>query len=181
MAKLCAACVAVRRGFCPVQDALDLIEFVTGPANSEWGSLRAKMGRSNPWPLNYFAIGNEVIHMLQPACMNTYYITLACHAALSSSSFTLQCAAIPVTAGKAAACVCNCVAAFPWLLVLTCLPCQDKGIFACLKKCLSRLLHADHVACNTAILFPFRLNMAVPAFFTDSVKHGTVGRAVLPC
>ncbi|KAL3133328.1 aspartate-semialdehyde dehydrogenase-like protein, variant 2 [Trebouxia sp. C0009 RCD-2024] len=42
-----------------VQDALDLIEFVTGPANSEWGSLRAKMGRSNPWPLNYFAIGNE--------------------------------------------------------------------------------------------------------------------------
>lgn len=45
---------------CPVQDALDLIEFATGPADSEWGSVRNKMGRSKPWDLNYFAIGNEV-------------------------------------------------------------------------------------------------------------------------
>jgi len=42
------------------QDALDLIEFVSGPAESEWGSLRAKMGHPQPWQLNYFAIGNEV-------------------------------------------------------------------------------------------------------------------------
>ncbi|KAL0055122.1 hypothetical protein WJX82_007357 [Trebouxia sp. C0006] len=42
-----------------VQDALDLIEFVSGPAESEWGSLRAKMGHPQPWQLNYFAIGNE--------------------------------------------------------------------------------------------------------------------------
>ncbi|DBA71494.1 TPA: aspartate-semialdehyde dehydrogenase-like protein [Trebouxia sp. C0005] len=42
-----------------VQDALDLIEFVSGAADSEWGSLRNKMGRSEPWDLNYFAIGNE--------------------------------------------------------------------------------------------------------------------------
>ena len=45
-----------------VQDALDLIEFVSGPAESEWGSLRNKMGRSKPWDFNYFAIGNEVSH-----------------------------------------------------------------------------------------------------------------------
>ena len=37
-----------------------MIEFVSGPADSDWGSLRAKMGRSEPWELNYFAIGNEV-------------------------------------------------------------------------------------------------------------------------
>ena len=42
------------------QDALDLIEFVSGPAESEWGGLRAKMGHPQPWQLNYFAIGNEV-------------------------------------------------------------------------------------------------------------------------
>nr|QOL01194.1 putative extracellular protein TR9_006 [Trebouxia lynnae] len=42
-----------------VQDALDLIEFVSGPVESEWGSLRAKMGHPKPWQLNYFAIGNE--------------------------------------------------------------------------------------------------------------------------
>lgn len=43
-----------------LQDALDLIEFVSGPADSEWGSVRNKMGRAKPWDLNYFAIGNEV-------------------------------------------------------------------------------------------------------------------------
>ncbi|DBA87466.1 TPA: aspartate-semialdehyde dehydrogenase-like protein [Trebouxia sp. C0004] len=42
-----------------VQDALDLIEFVSGAVESEWGSLRNHMGRSKPWHLNYFAIGNE--------------------------------------------------------------------------------------------------------------------------
>ena len=43
------------------QDALDLIEFVSGPVDTEWGSLRAKMGHPEPWEFNYFAIGNEVI------------------------------------------------------------------------------------------------------------------------
>ena len=47
-----------------MQDALDLIEFVSGPADSEWGSLRASMGHPEPWQLNYFAIGNEVVHCL---------------------------------------------------------------------------------------------------------------------
>ena len=42
------------------QDALDLLEFVTGPPDSQWGSRRVAMGRSAPWHLNYLAIGNEV-------------------------------------------------------------------------------------------------------------------------
>jgi alpha-N-arabinofuranosidase len=42
-----------------LQDVLDSIEFITGPANSTWGSRRAEMGREEPWNLNYVAIGNE--------------------------------------------------------------------------------------------------------------------------
>ena len=43
-----------------VQDALDSVEFVTGPADTQWGALRAAMGHPEPWELPYFAIGNEV-------------------------------------------------------------------------------------------------------------------------
>lgn len=43
-----------------VQDALDSLEFITGPPDSTWGSLRAAMGHPEPWALNYMAIGNEV-------------------------------------------------------------------------------------------------------------------------
>ena len=42
-----------------LQDTLDSIEFITGPENSTWGSVRARMGRKEPWVLNYIAIGNE--------------------------------------------------------------------------------------------------------------------------
>ena len=43
-----------------VQDALDSLEFIMGPAGSKWGSIRAAMGHPEPWRLNYMAIGNEV-------------------------------------------------------------------------------------------------------------------------
>ena len=61
-----------------LQDALDLIEFVSGPAESEWGSLRAKMGHPDPWHLDYFAIGNEVTYWsykvnLAAACMHSFH------------------------------------------------------------------------------------------------------------
>ena len=51
---------------------MDLIEFASGSAESEWGSLRAKMGHPDPWQLNYFAIGNEVSGQPQDpaACMH---------------------------------------------------------------------------------------------------------------
>ena len=42
-----------------VQDALDSIQFITGSPDSEWGSRRAQMGRTEPFALQYVAIGNE--------------------------------------------------------------------------------------------------------------------------
>ncbi|HEU4751657.1 MAG TPA: alpha-N-arabinofuranosidase, partial [Armatimonadota bacterium] len=42
-----------------VQDALDEIEYVTGPATSKWGARRAKDGHPAPFPLRYVEIGNE--------------------------------------------------------------------------------------------------------------------------
>lgn len=42
-----------------VQDALDEIEYVSGPATSKWGSLRAKAGHPQPFKLTYVEVGNE--------------------------------------------------------------------------------------------------------------------------
>ncbi len=42
-----------------IQDALDEIEYVTGPASSKWGSLRARAGHPAPFKLTYVEVGNE--------------------------------------------------------------------------------------------------------------------------
>lgn len=42
-----------------VQDALDEIEYVTGPVTSTWGARRAKDGHPKPFPLRYVEVGNE--------------------------------------------------------------------------------------------------------------------------
>jgi alpha-L-arabinofuranosidase len=42
-----------------VQDALDVIEYCNGPADSKWGSVRAKAGHPAPFNLKYMEIGNE--------------------------------------------------------------------------------------------------------------------------
>lgn len=42
-----------------IDDALDLIEFANGDADSEWGRLRADMGHPEPFGLKFIAIGNE--------------------------------------------------------------------------------------------------------------------------
>ncbi len=42
-----------------VQDALDEIEYVIGPATSKWGALRAQAGHPDPFPLTYVEVGNE--------------------------------------------------------------------------------------------------------------------------
>ena len=42
-----------------IQDALDLIEFANGPADSPWGKVRAEMGHPAPFGLKYIGIGNE--------------------------------------------------------------------------------------------------------------------------
>lgn len=42
-----------------VQDALDEIEYVTGPVASTWGARRAKDGHPEPFRLRYVEVGNE--------------------------------------------------------------------------------------------------------------------------
>ncbi len=42
-----------------VQDALDALEYANGPADSTWGSVRAKAGHPAPFNMNYLEIGNE--------------------------------------------------------------------------------------------------------------------------
>ncbi|HLO59157.1 MAG TPA: alpha-L-arabinofuranosidase C-terminal domain-containing protein [Bacteroidales bacterium] len=42
-----------------VQDALDLIEFANGSAESKWGSVRAKMGHPAPFNMKFLGVGNE--------------------------------------------------------------------------------------------------------------------------
>jgi alpha-L-arabinofuranosidase len=42
-----------------IQDALDLIEFANGPADSVWGAKRAAMGHPDPFHLKLLGVGNE--------------------------------------------------------------------------------------------------------------------------
>jgi alpha-L-arabinofuranosidase len=52
-------CVAVNDLGSYIQDAVDLIEFANGPADSKWGKVRAEMGHPEPFGLKMIAIGNE--------------------------------------------------------------------------------------------------------------------------
>ncbi|MDQ8184322.1 alpha-L-arabinofuranosidase C-terminal domain-containing protein [Pelagicoccus sp. SDUM812002] len=42
-----------------IEDVLDLIEWANGPADSEWGSVRAEAGHPEPFGLKYLGVGNE--------------------------------------------------------------------------------------------------------------------------
>jgi alpha-N-arabinofuranosidase len=42
-----------------IRDALDLIEFANGPAESPWGKVRAQMGHPAPFHLEMMGVGNE--------------------------------------------------------------------------------------------------------------------------
>jgi len=42
-----------------VQDALDLVEFCRGGADTKWGAIRIAMGHEEPFKLTYIGIGNE--------------------------------------------------------------------------------------------------------------------------
>src|SRR5690349_6247950 len=55
-----------------IDDALDEIEFVTGPATSKWGKRRAELGHPEPFELNYVEIGNEEWLAGYPNGWNTY-------------------------------------------------------------------------------------------------------------
>lgn len=42
-----------------VQDALDQLQFLTGPVDTTFGALRASLGHPEPWLINYVEVGNE--------------------------------------------------------------------------------------------------------------------------
>jgi len=42
-----------------IQDALDLIEFANGPADSNWGKIRTQMGHPAPFNMKLIGVGNE--------------------------------------------------------------------------------------------------------------------------
>ncbi len=42
-----------------IQDALDEIEYVMGPASSTWGAVRARAGHPAPFTMTYVEVGNE--------------------------------------------------------------------------------------------------------------------------
>jgi alpha-L-arabinofuranosidase len=42
-----------------IQDALDLVEFANGSADTKWGKIRAQMGHPEPFKMKYLGIGNE--------------------------------------------------------------------------------------------------------------------------
>ncbi|KAI0105807.1 glycoside hydrolase family 51 protein [Daldinia grandis] len=55
-----------------IDDALDQIEFIRGPADSKWGSVRAQLGHPEPWKLEYVEIGNEDWLAGAPAGWDTF-------------------------------------------------------------------------------------------------------------
>lgn len=42
-----------------IQDALDIVEFARGGADTVWGRVRAEMGHPQPFDLEYLGVGNE--------------------------------------------------------------------------------------------------------------------------
>ena len=42
-----------------VDDVLEEIEFVTGTSSTKWGSIRARLGHPEPFPVQYVEVGNE--------------------------------------------------------------------------------------------------------------------------
>lgn len=55
-----------------IDDALNEIEFVSGPADSTWGARRAELGHPEPFELNYVEVGNEDWLAGYPGGWNSY-------------------------------------------------------------------------------------------------------------
>ncbi|KAI1811823.1 alpha-N-arabinofuranosidase A [Poronia punctata] len=55
-----------------IDDALAEIEFISGPPDSKWGRVRARLGHPKPWKLQYVEIGNEDWLAGAPAGWETY-------------------------------------------------------------------------------------------------------------
>jgi alpha-N-arabinofuranosidase len=50
----------VNTGFGEPRSGAELVEYVNGPASSEWGARRAANGHRDPWRVKYWNIGNEM-------------------------------------------------------------------------------------------------------------------------
>lgn len=51
--------ITINFGTMTPDDAADLVEFLNGPADSEWGAERAALGHVEPIGVRYFEVGNE--------------------------------------------------------------------------------------------------------------------------
>jgi len=55
-----------------LNETLEALEFLTHPSHTQWGRVRAEMGREEPWEIKYLAVGNEVtpppLHMKSSSC-----------------------------------------------------------------------------------------------------------------
>ncbi|HET9053913.1 MAG TPA: alpha-L-arabinofuranosidase C-terminal domain-containing protein, partial [Cyclobacteriaceae bacterium] len=57
-------------------NVLDGIEYAIGPATSGWGSVRAKNGHPEPFPLKYVEVGNEQVGERYGNRFNIFYKTI---------------------------------------------------------------------------------------------------------
>ncbi len=54
------AFIAVNTGLGTMEEVVEEIEYVNGPADSEWGQLRAENGHPEPYGVLWWAVGNEM-------------------------------------------------------------------------------------------------------------------------
>lgn len=52
--------ICVNTGSGSVEDAAAWVQYCNGPADSEWGRVRAGNGREKPWNVRYWSLGNEM-------------------------------------------------------------------------------------------------------------------------
>jgi alpha-N-arabinofuranosidase len=54
------AFIAVNTGLGTLEEVVQELEYVNGPADSEWGGLRAENGHPDPYAVKWWAVGNEM-------------------------------------------------------------------------------------------------------------------------
>jgi len=54
------AFIAVNTGLGTLEEVVQELEYVNGPADSEWGSIRAENGHPEPYKVKWWAVGNEM-------------------------------------------------------------------------------------------------------------------------
>jgi alpha-N-arabinofuranosidase len=52
--------ISVNTGLGTLEEVAREVEYVNGPASSEWGGIRAENGHPEPWGVKWWAVGNEM-------------------------------------------------------------------------------------------------------------------------